>query len=492
MRKNVAKMIEIDWKPDKKNKIALYSQIVSYFSEKVSKGDWIVGQKIPSQRDLARIFDVNRSTVVEAMEELTSMGLIEGRYGKGTFIVNDTWSLMMSYSTPNWNTYIEGGNFQANKPTIQKINKMEYEEGILRLGTGEMSPQLFPADSMKVVLSGIADKIGSLSYLPPLGLVELREALCKYLERKGIFVTPANILIVSGGLQALHLISMCILPPKSTVYIEKPSYLSSINVFQSAGIILEGVPMDNGGMMPWMVKNKDLNVSRSLIYTIPTFQNPTGKVMTDNRRKELLNYCKINKMPMVESDPFGDLWFDNPPPLSIKSNDTNGIVLYIGGVSKSLAPGLRIGWLVGPESVIQRLADVKMQTDYGSSSLSQWAVTEWLESGLFDQHLVRLRQQLKSRRDFMLGILDLHFQDLATWEVPLGSYYIWLKIKQNISANKIFEVALKENILLNPGEIYDGGHQYLRLSYAYESHENMEKGLIKLAEIIRRELSESV
>ncbi len=477
--------IHIDWKPDKSSSIPLYSQIVSHFSDKILKGDWVVGQKIPSQRELSRLFGVNRSTIVEAMEELSALGIIEGRYGSGTKIVNDTWSLLMSNSTPNWQSYIDAGAFKANAPTVQSINKLEYDEGIIRLGTGEMSPELLPADMMKKVFHQLSRQSLSLNYPEPYGLLGLRQAICVYLKEKGIQVSPKGILITSGALQALQLISVCIVPPHSTVYVESPSYLKSLHVFQSAGTNLEGIPMDKNGMMPWMIKSGTVKSGSSILYTIPSFQNPTGGVMTEIRRAELLNFCKTNRMPIIEDDVLGELWLDSPPPQPIKAKDTSGIVLYVGSASKSLAPGLRVGWLAGPESVVERLADIKMQQDYGTSTLSQMVLTQWLESGLYQQYLEQLREKLRQRRDYMLELLEENFRDIATWEVPTGSFFVWMKVSQNVQVNKIFERALKENLLINPGSIYDFYQsQYIRLSYAYASLPQMKKGLVKLAKII--------
>lgn len=486
-------IIQIDWKPDKNSNIPLYSQIVSYFSDKILKGDWVVGQKLPSQRELSKIFGVNRSTIVEAMEELTALGIIEGRYGSGTRIVNDTWSLLMSNSTPNWQSYIDAGTFKANLQYLQQINRKEYEEGIIRLGTGEMSPELTPKTMMKDVLQKLSQKSLNLNYPESFGDLELRRAVKNYLSEKGIDVPISGILIVSGALQALQLISLGIVPPRSTVYVESPSYLKSLHIFQSLGSNLEGIPMDKSGMMPWMIRSGTIRSGNSILYTIPSFQNPTGCVMTDARRAELLNFCKTNQMPLIEDDVLGDLWLDAPPPLPIKSKDTSGIVLYVGSISKSLSPGLRVGWLVGPESVIQRLADIKMQQDYGTSTLSQQALAVWLESGLYYEYLDGLRKELRQRRDYMLELLEEHFKDLAVWEKPKGSFYVWLKLKNGVAVSKVFERALKDNILINPGSIYDFYQsQYIRLSYAYASMPQMKKGMVRLAKIIGQECKKSI
>ncbi|MDR1293175.1 MAG: PLP-dependent aminotransferase family protein, partial [Clostridiales Family XIII bacterium] len=479
-------MTGIGWKPDKTDKTPFYRQIINFISRKIANGDWVIGQKLPPQRRLAEIFGVNRSTVVEALDELASLGIVEGRAGGGTVISNNTWSLLMSQSAPNWQRYIESSAFKANTPTVQMINTLEYDPEIVRLGTGEMSPELVPFDMMGSVLDRIPQTPRTLTYLEPLGLPELREEIRGYLSGFGIDVPISGILIVSGALQAIQLISVCMLPPQSTVFTEAPSYINSLHIFQSAGMILEGVHMDREGVVPWMLSQARFKPDQSILYTIPTFQNPTGIVMPQERRKEVLQHCMRNRIPIIEDDIFRELWIDEPPPPPVKAYDANGVVLYIGSVSKCLAPGLRVGWLIGPESVIQRIGDVKMQMDYGSSSLSQWAVKEWLESGFFDENVRRLRKSLKKRRDFVLQVLDVCYKDIAAWEKPGGGYYVWLKLNREISTDKIFDRALNEKLLITPGSIFDvSKSQYIRISYAYASLEALEKGLKRLAEIIR-------
>lgn len=487
MTNKTSSIVNIDWKPDKSSNTPIFKQIVSYISNKISKGDWLIGNKLPSQRELAKMFDVNRSTIVAALEELTSLGILEGKSGHGTTIVNNTWSLLMSTSPPNWQHYIDSSIHKANSPTIQTINKLEFVEGITRLGTGELSPELFPHDMMKKVLQRVPERAYALNYLEPLGLFELRKILSQYLAKYGIHIPPSCILIVSGSLQALQLISICMLKPGSTVFIEIPSYLKSLHVFQSAGMKLSGIPMDNGGIMPWALNKNDNLEETSLLYTIPTFHNPTGRVMTEARRIELLDWCKSNRLPIIEDDAYRDLWIDEEPPLPLKAYDKNGMVLYMGSISKSLAPGLRLGWLAGPESIVERLGDVKMQTDYGASSLSQWALAEWMESGLYDQHLLILRKSLKERRDLVLHTLESYFKDIATWNIPAGGFYIWLKLNKNISTDRLFDIALREKILINPGSIYDfSKNQHIRISYSYASADSLVKGLIKLSELIEK------
>ena len=163
--------------------------------------------------------------------------------------------------------------------------------------------------------------------------------------------------------------------------------------------------------------------------------------------------------------------------------------MYLGTASKSLAAGLRVGWLIGPENVIEHLSDIKMQIDYGTSSLSQEVAAEWITSGLYEEYLLKLRKNLKIRRDYTINILEKYFKDIATWNKPVGGFYIWLKLNVPISLNKLFEITCREGILINPGNVYDfSNNQNLRISYSYSSLTDLERGLKILSKIIREKL----
>lgn len=179
-------MLIIDWMPDKSASTSLYKQIVDYIKKKISSGEWTLGSRLPTQRELAESFKVNRSTIVEALFELKAEGLIEGRSKGGTIIINNAWSLLASTPPPNWPSYVKGGIHKPNLQTIQVINQLEYKSEIIRLGTGELSPELYPHEMMKTVLNNVSGKISSLGYEEPKGLLYLRQVLSQHLRKYGI------------------------------------------------------------------------------------------------------------------------------------------------------------------------------------------------------------------------------------------------------------------------------------------------------------------
>lgn len=215
--------------------------------------------------------------------------------------------------------------------------------------------------------------------------------------------------------------------------------------------------------------------------------------MTAKRRNDLIALCQNKRLPVIEDDVYRELWLDSPPPPALKAMDKEGLVLYFGSLSKTLSPGLRIGWIIGPEQVIEQLADIKMQTDYGTSSLSQWVAAEWLSNGLYQEYLNRVRVQLRLRRNAMCKTLKTYFSDIATWDLPQGGFYIWLSFNCPISLKQLFKLCLEQGILINCGNLYDHlSSQHLRLSYAYASLTDLNEGLYRLSILARTLFAESV
>ncbi|MGF7533774.1 PLP-dependent aminotransferase family protein [Bacillus mexicanus] len=478
------------WQPSRRSDVPLHRQIEQYIKDKILHGEWAVGTKIPSQRTLADIFQVNRSTVTAAIDELTSQGLLEGRRGGGTKVVNSTWSMLAAEPPLDWSDYVHSGIHHPNSSIIQAIHQNEPRADIIRLGTGELSPDLLPAEKIRRMFQRINPPDLSLGYEQPKGNLKLREAVADHLKGKQIHVSPSSILIVSGALQALQLISIGLLKRGSVILTEKPSYLQSLYVFQSAGMRLCGLPMDEEGMKAGLISSYLKQYGGQLLYTNPSFHNPTGTVMSEQRRKEIISLSKKEQLPIIEDDAYGDLWFEEKPPQPLKAMDHEGNILYLGTFSKTVSPGLRIGWLAGPEPVMERLADIKMQTDYGSSGLSQWAAAEWLSQGYHEKHLTWVRRALQQRRDAAVHFLERYAGDIASWRIPAGGFYIWVTFHQTLPVSRFFYELLKRQVLVNPGFIYDGeDRNSIRLSYSYASLGDLETGIKAAAETARRLMS---
>jgi Transcriptional regulators containing a DNA-binding HTH domain and an aminotransferase domain (MocR family) and their eukaryotic orthologs len=479
-------MLELDWKPSKESRTPVYRQIIQYIKAKIARGEWAVGATLPSQREMAHYFQVNRSTLSIAIDELIADGLLDSKVGSGTRVSNNSWSLKQLSVPLNWNHYIEAGWQQPNFSIIQEVNKYALFPGITNFYKGELSADLYPCELMQKLIKNVPLPTNTFGYAEPRGLLVLREQLSLYLKTIGINASPASILIVSGALQGLQLIALGLIQLGEEILLESPSYLYSLNLFHSMGIKQHGIPCDVDGIKVSSLQQNHLQAHGSLLFTIPCFHNPTGRLMSKQRREDLVTYCEKAQLPIIEDDVYRELWLDSPPPPAIKSFDNTGLVVYIGSLSKSLYPGLRIGWVVGPEDVINRLADIKMQIDYGSSSFSQWIATAWFDSGYYQMHLANVRSELRLRRELFLEVLEAHFQDIATWEIPLGGFYIWLTLKQPVSMTRLFKNALKKGIIIAPGNLYGPLYdRQIRLCYCYSPLVTVKNDLPRLAAIIR-------
>ncbi|WP_445477322.1 aminotransferase-like domain-containing protein [Lysinibacillus irui] len=464
----------MSWQPNRQSDSTLQQQIVQWVIAQVERGDWVAGTKLPAQRQLAMQFEVNRSTVQQALEELKAMGILEAKIGSGIYVTDNSWHALLQQTQPNWQTYIETSIHKPNYHTIQLINEYEQRDDVIRLGTGELAPDLLPTEELESSLRELSFQPKSLGYSSPQGNDQLRAAICHYVKKRGIDAEPHHVCIVSGALQALQLIAVGLLEQGSIVFQEPTSYLNSVHPFQSVGMQMIGVHRDNQ-LAQTLAQRK--RKKQAVFYAIPTLHNPTGYVWTAQEKKLLYEACQASRIPIIEDDVYHDLLFEATSS-PIKAVDRSGQVLYMGSVSKTLSPGLRIGWLIGPTTVIERLADIKMQTDYGSSAISQEIVLHWLQSGKYDKHIVGLRKQLQDRADFTERILQEKFKDIASWDKPKGGFYIWLKFHEPLVDKEFFLKLLQQQVLINPGYIYDPqDHHHIRLSYAYASYEELQDGL---------------
>lgn len=472
----------MDWKPVKQPHITYHQQIVDWFTERIACGDFPVGMKCPPQRTLALQFEVNRSTVNTALEELKANGLLETRVGAGTFIAENPWPHLLAH--PKWQQHINASIHKPNIDTIQLINEYEQRQDIIRLGTGELAPELLPSNMLEDSLKAVTLSARAIGYSEPQGSLALRERLCVHLQKRGIDTTPDNLLIISGALQAFQLVALGLLERGSLVFQQRASYLNSIHPFQSAGMQMYDFDIQTD-VFETLQRTKKNRLA--LLYTIPTLDNPTGRNWSQKEKITIYEACKKLSIPILEDDVYGELLFEASNERPIKTLDTTGHVLYVGSVSKTISPGLRIGWIVGPKTVIQRLADIKMQTDYGSSAISQVVVTHWLSSGIYETHLEHLRDSLQKRARFMEQLVRKYFSHIATWETPKGGFYMWLKFSEPVITKALFLALLEQKILINPGYIYQpNDYHHLRLSYAYASFEEMEKGMHILATMLQR------
>lgn len=394
--------------------------------------------KIPPQRQLAIQYNVNRVTIIKSIELLEAEGFIYTKVGSGTY-VNDY--LNEAHITNKWSEMMLWSSQQRSQYTVQLINKIETDDSYIHISKGELGISLMPHIQLKKAMSNTASHIEDLS----------------------IGFLGQDAIIISNT----------------------PSYIHSTNVFEQLNFRHIDVPYNQINEINTII-DRFINFKNKAIYIEPRFNNPTGRSLTNEQKKNIITYSERHNIPIIEDDIFRDIFFSDPTP-AIKTYDKLGKVIHISSFSKTIAPAIRIGWIVASEKIIEQLADVRMQIDYGSSILSQMVVYEMLKNKSYDKHLVKLRYVLKDKRDFMLNILNNLFKDIAHWEVPSGGYFVWLVFKIDIDIKYLFyELLSKEKILINPGYIYGSKEKSIRLSFAFESNENIKHALYKIYTYVKK------
>jgi DNA-binding transcriptional MocR family regulator len=478
----------MEWKIDRQASKPLYQQIFETIEEKISYGEFPAGSLLPSERKLAERLNVNRMTIVHVYDELQASGLVERKKGSGTRVSTHKWGILPKGVT-NWRKYIEGGSFLPTYPLIRRIREeaKQMKDG-LNMSSGELSADLFPAHFLQ---ASFAEQTfpSNLGYVHPQGHLPLRETIADYVKKyHNINTTSSSILITSGAQQAIHLITQCLLNPGDAVAIEAPSYCYSLPLFQSAGLRIFGLPVDEYGINPDDIVTLYRKHKIRMIFLNPTYQSPTGTVLPETRRKRVLEISAELGIPIVEDDPVSLLSFNGENHSPIKAYDRSGNVLYVGSLSKVIASSLRIGWIIGPQSVINRLSDARQQIDFGLSIFPQLIANQFLLSEVYEKHIMFLRSELLERRDVMASALNEMLGDKVAFTVPNGGLHIWCKIKGKVDDHKLVEEAIKNKILFMPGSVYGAPNGYVRLTYAHLEKEFIREAIARFAEVLARTL----
>ncbi|QNK60344.1 PLP-dependent aminotransferase family protein [Paenibacillus sp. PAMC21692] len=473
------------WKPDRDDARPLYVQIADYLEQRIAYGDFPPGSVLPSERKLAVQLQVNRSTVIAAFGELRAMGIVESHVGRGTRVSMMKWGAAPRH-TPNWSRYAEGGQFLPNLPFMRRIREALAERpGLIDMASGELAGDLAPTEEIAALLKE-HDYTAYLGYDNPQGSLPLRQAVAEYLLRhRGIRTTESSILITSGSQQSLYLITQCLLSPGEAVAIEDPSYCYSLPLFQSAGLRLFRLPVDEGGVNPQDILELYRKHRIKAVFLNPNYQNPTGTVLSDERRKRVLEVAGELGLPIIEDDPFSLTSYGDLPPSPLKSIDQAGTVLYIGSFSKIAASGLRVGWMVAPHTIVERLADARQQMDFGLSILPQLVAGQFLRSEHFAPHLDRLRTSLQFKRDLLIEAMDKELRGLVEFEAPSGGLHLWCRLLPEVPEGKLLEESIAAGTVFVPGSVYGSDKGYARFTFARPKEEEIAPGVAGFAQALR-------
>jgi 2-aminoadipate transaminase len=328
----------------------------------------------------------------------------------------------------------------------------------------------------------------------PLGYKPLREFLTQKLKRTaGISCAADEILVTSGSLQALDLVNGVLLNRGDTVIIERDSYQGALNRLTRLGVNAVGIPLDGEGMRmdalaAALDDHKRRGVRPKYIYTIPTVQNPTGTIMSETRRRELLRLAEAHGVLVFEDDCYSDLIWDGQRPPALHAMSRHGGVIHIGSFSKSIAPALRVGYIVADWSLLSRMQAIK--TDAGSGALEQMVLGEFCPAH-FDAHVPALTRGLRTKLETLMDALNEQFGTACEFEDPKGGIFLWVKLPDEVDTLKLYQPALAAGVAINPGPEWSTDKAYsksrTRLCFANASHEDIRAGVAVLAEVCRRE-----
>ncbi|MFB3160073.1 PLP-dependent aminotransferase family protein [Neobacillus sp. 179-J 1A1 HS] len=471
----------MDWKPKRTKELPLYKQILSFLETKIVNGEFPPGSRLPSERELADQLQVNRSTINIVFEELRAAGLVKRKVGVGTIVNGEIWD-QNHKRLPNWDKYVEEGYYQSNNPINQRIYRsIRSDDSIINFAIGQLSPDLSPFSLMKN--NDILNLNDHLGYEDIQGSLELRETISSHLHNyRKIHSTPSSILITSGAQQAIHIIIRCLLNPGDSVAIEDPSYAYSLPIFHSNGLKTHLLPVANDGIDPEQIITLYKKHRIKMVFLNPVYQNPTGATLSEAKKIRLLEICSQLGIAIVEDDPYSLTGYNNWS-CTLKSMDSEGIVLYVSSLSKIIASGLRIGWISGPQSVIDRLTDAKHQIDFGHSIFSQRIATMLLTSQNFDEHISSLKTGLIAKRDLMMDSLKRELKDEISFFSPNGGVHLWCKFNEELSTDhRLFKEALKLKMVFTPGTTLGTQKHHIRLTFSSVDNHLIHEGIQRLAQ----------
>ncbi len=377
---------------------------------------------------------------------------------------------------------------RMNPSVIREILKVTEKPGIISFAGGLPSPKTFPITEFAAACAKVLKDDGqaALQYAASEGFAALREWVAQSLPWD---VDPAQVLITTGSQQALDLIAKILIDKGSRVLVETPTYLGALQAFTPMEPEFVSVASDAEGIDVADLVAKAAGAR--FLYVLPNFQNPTGNSMSEARRVALSAEAQRIGLPIVEDNPYGDLWFDAPPPAPLTARNPEGCI-YMGSFSKTLAPGLRLGYLVAPKALYPKLLQAKQAADLHTPSFNQRMVAEVLKDGFIDRHVPTIRALYKAQCHAMLAALDLHLAGTGIqWNKPDGGMFLWVKLPQGMNAADLLPKALERNVAYVPGAAFYSGnvqHNTLRLSFVTASVVQINEGIAALAEVLKTHL----
>lgn len=386
----------------------------------------------------------------------------------------------------------------SDEDPVGNILKVAGSPDIISFAGGLPAPELFPVDALKKVTNEVYDESGrqALQYSAAIGDPALRTQIVKRMAKQGVDTTIDNVMISTGSQQSIDLTAKMFINPGDTVIVEKPTYLCALDVFRSYGAHIVGVEMDEDGMkMDDLEKAIAENPNTKFIYTIPNFQNPTGRTMSAERRRRMIQIVDQYDIMILEDDPYGAIRFAGDDIAPIKFYDDQDRVIYLSTFSKILAPGLRLGWIVAEQSLMKKFTLMKQSADVHSDNLTQHIVARFMAEYDIDDHINKIKRVYRKRENVMMTAIEADFPKGVNYSHPEGGLFIWVEVPGNIDTQELFNTCIKHNVAFVPGEPFYPDAVTpgtFRLNFSNMSEEQIKTGIKRLGSAIKETISESV
>jgi 2-aminoadipate transaminase len=388
---------------------------------------------------------------------------------------------------------------KMRKSEIRELLKVTQDPEIISFAGGLPNPKSFPIEDLQGVIKSVLETKGktALQYGTTQGLDELREAVAERSRKDGIEIaSEENVIIMSGSQQALDTVGKIFLNPGDVALVGLPTYLGGINAFRSYEANLIGIPLDKDGMIIDALDERIKELKKNkyhpkFIYSVPTFQNPAGVVMSESRRKQLIDIAHEHNLVIVEDDPYGKLRYDIPPIKPIKAFDDEGRVIYMSTFSKILSPGFRLAWTIANEELTRKMIICKQALDLCTNTFTQFIASEFIKSGSLDLHILKICDLYKPKRDIMMNAMKKYFPNGYICNRPLGGMFAWVTLPEGIDTEILFLDALKEKVAYVHGKAFcvDGsGGRSMRLNFSYSTNDQLEEGMERLGSVIDKKL----
>jgi len=477
---------------ERHNGVALYQQIAEQLKERIESNQLPSGGRLPTIRHLANELGVTRVTVQNAYDELQATGWIEATVGRGTFVSRHPPKRTLRRSQ----TTRLGQSLTADAVVneLLQIHQLQSEQhdAVRSLALASPDPRLFPTHLFKEALTAVEDELAALlCYGSPQGDLLLRQALAGELGQRGIHTEAEGLIITNGVTQGLSLVAQTLARPGDRVLVEEPTYLGVLTLLKAHRLEPLGVPLDHEGPQLAVLERYANQYRPRFFYTIPAYQNPTGLCVSEERKAALLAWAARHGIVIVEDDIYGRLAYEGGPPPTLKQTDHHDLVIYLTSESKVLFPGLRIGTIVAPRLLHERILTLRRATDLCGAHLLQRALAYFLQAKGLQLHLRRVLPIYRRRRDVMISALRRHMPPAASWTQPKGGYCVWLTMPRVPALHDIQQATLHRGLAIAPGEVFlpqAVAHKHLRLAFSYEDEETISQCVRLLGELISERL----